>query len=68
MAQRHSPKNHHRPEEHRNDKGPVDGTPILSTAALPHGRNTVAADSGVPPPRTARTTGPSRDFCWPTRA
>ena len=32
----------------RRDKGPVDGTAVLSALALPHDRNTVAAGSGVP--------------------
>src|SRR5262245_6810997 len=31
-------------------KGPVDGTPVLSTPALPHDRNAAAAASRVPPP------------------
>jgi phosphatidylethanolamine-binding protein (PEBP) family uncharacterized protein len=41
--------------EHRRDNGPVDGTAVVSTPALPHDRTTATAGSRVPPPGT----GPS---------
>jgi hypothetical protein len=43
--------------EHRRDKGPVDGTAVLSTLSRP-----VRASA----PGTARTIGLSRDFCRAT--
>ena len=43
--------------EHRRDKGPVDGTPVLSTPARLHDRNAAAAGSRVPPPAPPPGTG-----------